>query len=421
MMADTDFPLSPADDESQITTVLRHGSRWLRFPEPLEQQFRDDHHAAAHTRVRISLIVAFITTAGFFFIDHWILNSKNAAPDLVRFGLQLPILLAVLFSTSRRFYVRWFEIASYIGLPLFGLGTLVMVINSSVDRMPLVASRLLLVSFYCYFMIAMRLRPALVCNALLLLGLIAAGALGAIPFDICTYMAFALLCANIFGSVGAYALEYASRIAFLERMQLQEMAARDGLTRLLNRQTFEYRARKLWRAATTLGRQVAVIMIDVDYFKRYNDHYGHQSGDECLRRIASAIRDAVNPGGEELVARYGGEELIVLLIDRNESEVEEVARDIVAIVEGQKIPHAASMAGSYVSVSVGACKPTRDSIFTFSELANIADHALYAAKHKGRNRYFVLDARDGVEQSSSRLGEAGARPEVRAIISPAPG
>jgi diguanylate cyclase (GGDEF)-like protein len=422
-MVGADLPSSAgpmADDADAVARVMRQGFRWLSFPEPLERQFRADHRIAAHTRVRISLIVALITTAGFFVIDHWILHAENSTPDLIRFGLQVPVILTVLLATSRRFYLRWFEPFSYVGLPLFGLGLVIMAVNAQPEQQPLVASRLLLVCFYGYFMLGMRLRPALACSLVMLVCFIGAGLLGYIAPAICIYVSFALVCANIIGGVGAYALEHASRSAFLERLQLEEMAARDGLTRLLNRQTFEFRARNLWRAATTLGRPLAVLMIDVDYFKRYNDHYGHQAGDECLRRIAAAVQDAVNPGRDELVARYGGEELIALLADRPAAAVEQVAAAIVARVRAEAIPHSASLVGQYVSVSVGACSPSIDTAASFAHVANLADQALYAAKHQGRDRCVVLDARSA--HAGDAPGRAGAHtpPLTDPIAGPTP-
>jgi diguanylate cyclase (GGDEF)-like protein len=407
---------SPLADDSPTARALQRGYRWLRFPEPLEQQYRQDHRANSHGFVRMSVIVAFITSAGFALIDQWVINSVNATPNLVRFGLQFPILIICLLATARRFYLRWYEPAILVGAPLFGLGTVIMMCYAPTENIALVGARLLLVAFFFYFMLGLRFRHALLCNVLVFASLAVSGVLGLIPPAMGSYIAFGLLCANIIGGAGAYALEHANRTAFLDRLSLEEMAARDGLTRLLNRQTFEYRARNLWRTATTLQRPIAVLMIDVDYFKRYNDHYGHQAGDECLRRISTAVRDAINPSRDELVARYGGEELIALLIDRSSAEVESIARNIVDNIARQAIPHQASIIGEVVSVSVGATVPTSDTWIPFSLLANIADKALYTAKHQGRNRSVMLDVRSADPQTGARIDEGVTRPEARALL-----
>jgi diguanylate cyclase (GGDEF)-like protein len=411
-MAVADTPLA---DESPIAQVLQRGYRWLRFPEPLELQYREDHRANAHGFVRMSLIVAFITFSGFALIDHWVIKAVNVAPDVVRYGLQLPVLVICLLATARRFYLQWYEAAIMVGAPLFGLGTVIMTCYAPAENIPLIGARLLLVAFFFYFMLGLRLRHALFCNLLVLVALVVAEVLGLIPVAIGTYLTFALLCANIIGGSGAYALEHANRTAFLDRLSLEEMAARDGLTRLLNRQTFEFRARNLWRTATTLRRPVAVLMIDVDYFKRFNDHYGHQAGDECLRRVAAAVRDAISPSRDELVARYGGEEIIALLIDRSAVDVETAARRIVEHIALQAIPHQASIVCEIVSVSVGATTPSIDASMAFNVLANVADKALYTAKHQGRNRCVVLDP-ELVSGNLALENDGISRPEARALL-----
>jgi diguanylate cyclase (GGDEF)-like protein len=398
-------------DESQAAQVLQRGYRGLRFPEPLEQQYREDHRLGSHRMVRMSVIVAFITSLGFALIDQWLVGSVNATPNVVRFGLQFPILAICLLATNRRFYLRWYEPAIRVGVPLFGIGTVLMTSNVPLDHIPLVGARLLLVTFFCYFMLGMRMRTALTSNAVVFVALILMCVFGPIPAGMGGYLTFALLCANIIGGSGAFALEYANRTAFLERLSLEEMAARDGLTRLLNRQTFEFRARGVWRNAMTIQRPLAVVMIDVDYFKRYNDHYGHQAGDECLRRIASAVKSAIKPQRDELVARYGGEELIALLLDRTPMEVETIARNIVEAVVRQAIPHAASVVDECVSVSVGATIPSTDDSIAYSTLVHVADKALYVAKHQGRNRAVLLGAVENIE--SLDVSEGVSRPEAR--------
>jgi diguanylate cyclase (GGDEF)-like protein len=255
----------------------------------------------------------------------------------------------------------------------------------------------------------------LACNAIVFGFLVAIGLLELIPNEIAWYLSFAMLCANAIGAVGAYALEHASRTAFLERLSLEEMAARDGLTRLLNRQAFEFRARNAWRNATTMQRAVAVVMVDVDYFKRFNDQYGHQAGDDCLRRVAACVRDAIAPERDELVARYGGEELIALLVGRTPVDVEAVAQRIVDSVAELRIPHQASVVCEHVSVSVGACQPTSDATIPFATLAHTADQALYLAKHQGRNRSVSIDASGAFDRQSS-ADEGVTRPEARALL-----
>lgn len=376
-----------------VSRVLAQGYARLRFPEPLEREFRGEHAVASRRWVRLSLLVALITTSGFAVIDHAVVNAQNAVPDFVRFGLQLPVLVICLLATSTRFYSRLYLPAIQLGAPLFGIGTVVMTSYAFPEHAALVGCRVLLVAFFIYFMLGLRTIQALVSNVIVAVSLILAGTSGAISPEVATYLSFALFCANIIGSAGAYALEHANRTSFLERRLLVEIAALDGLTRLLNRQTFESRVREAWQRAVEEHQAVTVIMVDVDHFKLYNDHYGHQAGDECLRHVATAVRSAVGARAGDFVARYGGEEIIAVLVDRSAKEAREIAARIVHEVHTLQITHAASPESEWVSVSVGATTQFPRVTPSYDSIVRLADGALYAAKRQGRNRSVFVDAK----------------------------
>lgn len=376
-----------------VSRVLAQGYARLKFPEPLESEFRAEHALGSRRWIRLSLLVALITTSGFAVIDHTIVDAKNAVPDVVRFGLQLPALVICLLATSMRFYSRYYLPAIQIGAPLFGIGTVVMTCYALPEHAPLVGCRVLLVAFFIYFMLGLRTVQALISNAIVAISLIVAGASGAISTEVATYLTFAVFCANIIGSAGAYALEHANRTAFLERKLLVEIAALDGLTRLLNRQTFESRVREAWQRAVEEHQPVTVIMVDVDHFKLYNDHYGHQAGDECLRRVATAVRSAVGARAGDFVARYGGEEIIAVLVDRTAKEAQEIAARIVQEVHTLQISHAASPESPWVSVSVGATTQLPRITPSYDSIVRLADGALYTAKRQGRNRSVFVDVK----------------------------
>ncbi len=380
-------------EESQVARVLAQGYARLRFPEPLEREFRQDASVSARRWVRLSLLVALITTSGFAVIDHWVLNAGSPVPDVVRFGLQMPVLVICLLATDARFYTRWYPLAIQFCAPLFGIGTVVMASNALPEHAPLVGSRVLLVAFFIYFMLGMRTFQALSSNLIVGVSLLVASSVGALRTDVAAYLGFAFFCANIIGSAGAYALEHANRTSFLERQLLVEIAALDGLTRLLNRQTFEARVRDAWQRAVDEHRAVTVIMVDVDHFKLYNDHYGHQAGDDCLRRVAAAVRAAVGARAGDFVARYGGEEIIAVLVDRSASEAQNIATHVVREVQALQIPHASSPEIQSVSVSVGATTQYPRFTPSYDSIVRLADGALYAAKRQGRNRSVFVESR----------------------------
>jgi diguanylate cyclase (GGDEF)-like protein len=380
-------------EESLVAHVLSKGYGRLRFPPPLEQEFRQDASVATRRWIRLSLLVALITTSGFAVIDHWVIAIQSTVPDVVRFGLQIPVLLICLLATDPRFYARWYTPAIQFGAPLFGIGTVVMASNTLPEHAPLVGSRVLLVAFFIYFMLGMRAFEAVRSNIIVATSLLIASLLGALSTEVATYLGFALVCANIIGFAGAYALEHANRTAFLERQLLGEIAALDGLTRLLNRQTFESRVREAWQRAVNEHQPITAIMADVDHFKLYNDHYGHQAGDDCLRRVAAAVRGAVDARAGDFVARYGGEEIIAVLVNRSTSEAQAVAAQIVREVHALQIPHASSPGIHMVTVSVGATTQYPRFTPSYDSIVRLADGALYAAKREGRNRYVFVDSR----------------------------
>lgn len=178
------------------------------------------------------------------------------------------------------------------------------------------------------------------------------------------------------------------RRSFLARGLIGEMAARDGLTGLRNRRTFDEHLVRVWQQALRDRRTLVVMLVDVDEFKPFNDHYGHQAGDEALQRIAAAVdRFAKRP--LDLAARYGGEELGVILYDASHSMATDIAEQMRTAVHGLEIADRSRRGRITISLGVSIVRPT---LARSPEGAvQLADEALYAAKREGRNRVVVLD------------------------------
>ncbi len=159
----------------------------------------------------------------------------------------------------------------------------------------------------------------------------------------------------------------------------------DGLTRVHNRRHFDERLAAEWGRAVRHRTTLSVVMIDVDLFKPYNDHYGHQAGDECLRAVAGAFKARIlRPG--DLIARYGGEEFACLLPDTDLAGALKLARSLGAAVHGLQIAHAASSVAPVVTVSLGVCSKRADAGGDAAALLRGADQQLYAAKAGGRDQ-----------------------------------
>lgn len=175
----------------------------------------------------------------------------------------------------------------------------------------------------------------------------------------------------------------------LAQDELQRLATRDGLTSVANRRSFDDTLNMEWRRASRDSRSLSLLMIDVDYFKRYNDTYGHQTGDQCLKAVADALASAVGRTSD-IVARYGGEEFVVVLPDTSVGGILFVAEKLRHGVHCLAIPHSASERG-FVTISVGIASavPTRG--LTPAALIDRADRALYRAKQGGRDRVCRFD------------------------------
>jgi diguanylate cyclase (GGDEF)-like protein len=206
--------------------------------------------------------------------------------------------------------------------------------------------------------------------------------------------------------------------------ELHRLAGVDGLTGIANRRTFDSALDHEWRRACRSKSPLSLLLMDVDHFKRFNDHYGHQAGDDCLRSVASALAAASRRPGE-VVARYGGEEFAVILPACDQEAALGFAEKLRASVVALQIPHAASDTASEVTISIGVANLTLDCIALGKDhpgwsgpcptvdtcregaetLIAAADAALYEAKRAGRNR---IALRPVISQSSENVAAASS-------------
>lgn len=173
---------------------------------------------------------------------------------------------------------------------------------------------------------------------------------------------------------------------WLERLgTAEEEALTDALTSVANRRHFDQFLISEWKRALRLNSHFSVIMIDIDYFKYFNDKYGHQAGDVCIQKIAEQGKEVCGRS-TDLFARYGGEEFAMVLPDTDYDGAVKLASDLRTNVEQLKINHEESMVSDYVTVSIGvaSCSVTKDC--EVDKLLRIADDMLYKAKETGRNR-----------------------------------
>lgn len=168
----------------------------------------------------------------------------------------------------------------------------------------------------------------------------------------------------------------------------EALARTDSLTGVANRKQLDECLGQEWKRAMRNEIELSVLLLDIDAFKPFNDHYGHQAGDDCLRRVAEAVQSMHRRAGE-LVARYGGEEFLVIMGDSNGEQAEASAQRILETVRELAIPHEYSNVTSVVTVSIGVATMVPGKGDDEAVIIRAADKALYAAKEGGRNRYRV--------------------------------
>lgn len=179
---------------------------------------------------------------------------------------------------------------------------------------------------------------------------------------------------------------------------LSDLSMTDGLTGVANRRRFDQVLEGEWRRGTRSGQPLALAMLDVDFFKKYNDHYGHQSGDECLRAVARVLQQHVHRAGD-FIARYGGEEFVLLSVSTDGAHARQLVEAIRAALEKLALPHKMSPFGC-VTISVGVAAVIPNEQQRTETLIKMADEALYAAKQQGRNRVVSAAAADRTAPSA---------------------
>lgn len=168
---------------------------------------------------------------------------------------------------------------------------------------------------------------------------------------------------------------------------LERISWQDGLTGIPNRRRFDQKLSEEWARAIRHDHALSLLMIDIDHFKLYNDHYGHGAGDDCLRRVARALAD-LPTRPPDLIARYGGEEFVAILPQTDTEGAARLAERMIAVVRELRIEHAQSEVASVVTLSIGGATHTQDCPKgSVDELKHAADAALYRAKAGGRDQY----------------------------------
>ena len=382
--------LNPADFPGSIYAhELRRGAADLQFVAPLEAEFRASHLQRARPRVRIWFSMT-LALATLFTIDTVRRVGIWNVFSLAHLGALMPCTAALVWLSWSRRYERVYLPAARVLVTIYTSLIAVFIARALTEGHSEQLAALAVNLIGVFFFAGLMFRQALVASAIALIAF-AAGALAVgLPHVMLLNSTVVLALTSAIGAIVYHDVEKSSRRNFLEAALIGELAARDGLSGLMNRRAFDEHLLRVWQHALRDQRAIAVLMVDIDHFKQYNDTFGHQAGDVALRSVAQTVQDfARRP--LDLAARYGGEEFAVILYDLALPHVQDTAERLRHAVQSLQItPHEANRADLSqvtVSVGVGIVAPTIGR--TPQGAIQLADEALYEAKQAGRNRVVV--------------------------------
>lgn len=379
MSDDTGVP-SPA---LQYEQALRQSGLRLAFAPAIEADYLHYKDEQVIPLLRFGFGVGTLLYAAFFVIDYLGPQRLNEPWMLLLvFGIASPATAAPALATL---VAAWRPYARRIALwaaVINGCAIAGGVLITAGDPYPIPYQLLLLNVLYVFFMYGILFRVALPLSALVVGAyLVLDAGLGysgkAFADHVFILLGFTTLCA-----IATYLFERTGRRSWLRAQLVQEMALRDGLTGLFNRRHLYEQSERLLGQATREHKPLGLLMLDVDYFKGYNDSQGHLAGDQCLRAVAADLLQCARRP-LDLVIRLGGEEFVIVLFDIDREALAGRAEELRQRVAARAISHPASPLG-HVTVSVGAVA-SMDAWTTLDVLLATADRALYTAKSEGRN------------------------------------
>lgn len=235
-----------------------------------------------------------------------------------------------------------------------------------------------------FFFLGLHFRPALICVALTIAAFADAALVFELPVTVLLRSCVFLVATAVVSALAAWQIERQSRRSFLEGRLIAQLAEHDALTGAKNRRVFDEQLTRLWQQAVADRRPLAILLIDVDHFKDYNDRYGHQAGDVALQQVAKAVQAQIHRP-LDLLSRYGGEEFAALLYDIDAAQSRDIAERIRLAVSGLSIEHRGSRVARVVTISIGVAAIQPSAERGPLGALQLADEALYTAKVGGRN------------------------------------
>jgi len=402
---------------ADIDRVLSGGFRLLRFPPLLEARFEADTGAARSRFLLMTGIITFGIFDLFLFRDRLLLYDIFQMSVIYRLGIITPLAVAsfvVLWNNPR----PWIRESMEALLTVMIAAGLLYLVTTSQSAMAVHAH---------YSMLLVLVFPAIIQRVRFWYALSASIVVIAM-YALTIPHIYLMQSSIVFGAVltlstttmlsliANWKLERDERRAYLTSLreklraqtllvaneELSAISMRDPLTGLANRRRLEEFVGALGGPPHESHKPIVFMMLDIDHFKRFNDHYGHQAGDDCLKMVAEIIGNNLR-AGSDLAVRLGGEEFLAVLPESNLFEGVQIAERIRSDIERHAVEHANSPTAPVVTVSIGVAVVRANAHLDFAEAIMAADEALYAAKQQGRNRVWPsLTASEGNGRHAAR-------------------
>jgi diguanylate cyclase (GGDEF)-like protein len=380
-----------APPHSPYAAELLRGHSNLRFAPDVEREYLRAHLAKNRVLIRVTCALGALLGLG--------RGVEQLATGFVHGGSLLGLgfvvaasLLLTAIAWSKAFERLFLPLARVL-VPARNVVVAASMVAAAADGQVELLMMLPILLIGPFFFLGMSFRAALFSGVLTAASFIAHAIYFELPMPVTLRSCAFLIVGLVACAVAARHLEKLSRTSFLEARLISQLAQHDPLTGTKNRRVFDEHLLRLWPQAHADGRTIALLLIDVDHFKAYNDRYGHQAGDQALRRIAQCMQ-AVVKRPLDLLSRYGGEEFVVVHYDVGVKQAVDIAERMRRAVADLAIEHKGSSTSSAITISIGVAvvEPTPER--TPRGALQLADQALYAAKVGGRNRVELLKEAD---------------------------
>jgi diguanylate cyclase (GGDEF)-like protein len=381
--------------EKHLSTLVaeqrRTGLSRLRFTRFVEEEFRQHYAALNYPKVRPLLVLA---TLAVIVVTVFGIARNDISAVTATFGLavMIPLLTAALLASyqpERHYLYQPLLTGSVLCI---GLIVTSVTLRASLHGTPFYFAAEVAWIFIVWLILGLLFwyaaGAAMTISAAYVWGLVHWN----FGYQEALFSTVMLFGVNAIGALCCFQYEVTTRQAFRDTGILEDMAERDGLTGLYNRRAYNHYMERIWRQSRREQGQLTIMMIDIDNFKAYNDLYGHQAGDDALKRVAEVIAmGAQRP--LDFAARFGGEEFALVLYCPANEFGRDLPEHIRHKVEALAIAHAESSASSLLTVSIGVSIVTPGAERSLAGAIQMADEALYQAKEEGRNRVVVKESR----------------------------